>query len=340
MKRVLLFTLEYPPDRGGVATYLHALHADLPNVTVVRARSWALWPRWLPMIFQLLLVIKKEKFEFVAISHALPVGYAALKAQWLLGIPYGVFVHGLDVKFATRNPWKRWWFQRILHSARWIVANSSFTKDVVSPYVGETPILVLRPCVPSLAPREKKSDGGHVLLTVSRLVARKNIIAVIRACAALRPQFPDLTYTIVGDGPERSALVRVIKELHLTDCVTIVSDATDNQRDAYYAAADIFVLPTISKGDDVEGFGLVFLEAARHGLPVIAGRGGGVEDAVVDKVTGVLVDPLDESALEHALRRLLQNPTERARLGEQARDIMTKFFLCSARKTDLEKLYR
>lgn len=340
MKRVLLFTLEYPPDRGGIATYLHALHYDLPNVTVVRPQSWLWWPRWVPMVFQLLWLIKKEHFEFVAVSHALPVGYAALKIWWLLRIPYGVFVHGLDVKFATKSPWKRWWFERILRRARWIVANSSFTKDAVSPYAGDTPILVLRPCVPSLAPREKKPDHGHALLTVSRLVARKNHLAVIRACAALHSQFPDLTYTIVGDGPERPALVRAIKEHHLADCVTIVSNATDVARDAYYASADIFVLPTISKGDDVEGFGLVFLEAARHGLPVIAGRGGGVEDAVVDKVTGILVDPLDQHALEQALVRLLQNSAERGRLGEQARDIMTKFFLCSARKTDLEKLYQ
>lgn len=340
MKRVLLFTLEYPPDRGGVATYLHALHQGFPNITVVRGSSWSLWPRWLPMVFQLLWLIKREHFEFVAISHALPVGYAALKAWWLLGIPYGVFVLGLDVKFATRNLWKRWWFERVLRSAKWIVANSSYTKDLVSRHAGKTPIIVLRPCVSALAPVQKKSSGGCALLTVSRLVIRKNHLAVIRACATLRKQFPNLTYTIVGNGPERDALVASVRKYDLARHVTIVSNATDSQRDAYYAAADIFVLPTISSGDDVEGFGLVFLEAARHGLPIIAGRGGGVGEAVVDGVTGILVDPQNEIMLAEVLLRLMQNQAERERLGTQARNLVAGFFLCDARKSDLEKLYR
>lgn len=339
MKRVLLFTLEYPPDRGGVATYLHALHADLPNVTVVRARSWAWWPHWLPMVFQLLSIIKKEGIEFVAISHALPVGYAALKALWLLHIPYGVFVHGLDVKFATRSPWKRWWFKKVLGSATWVVANSSYTKDLVIPYAERVPVTVLRPCVRACAPIQKKSGDGCALLTVGRLVARKNHLAVIQAFAELRTKFPTLHYTIVGDGPEQDLIMTAIRQRNLNDYATLVTDANDNQREAYYGEADIFVLPTISQGDDVEGFGMVFLEAARHGLPVVACRGGGVAEAVLDGVTGFLIDPLDHEALQRALLRLIENPEERRRIGTQARERVQAEFLCDARKPELEKLY-
>lgn len=339
MKRVLLFTLEYPPDRGGVATYLQALHADLPNVTVVRARSWSWWPRWLPIIFQLFSIIKKEGIEFVAISHALPVGYAAFLARWLLHTPYGVFVHGLDVKFATKNPWKRWWFKKVLESAKWIVANSMYTKNLVTPYVSRVPVIVLYPCVRTCAPIQKKSGDGYALLTVGRLVARKNHLAVIQVLAELRERFPKLTYTIVGDGPERNQIMATIHKHDLTGRVIIVTNATDAQREAYYEEADIFISPTISHGDDVEGFGIVFLEAARHGLPVIAGRGGGVEEAVVDGKTGLVVDPLDYESLKRALILLIEHPDERDQMGIAARERVATQFLCGARKRELETLY-
>lgn len=339
MKRVLLFTLEYPPDRGGVATYLQALHADLSNVTVVLARSWRWWPRWLPMVFQLLSAIKKEGIEFVAVSHALPVGYAALKARWLFGIPYGVFVHGLDVKFAIRNSWKRWWFKKVLASAKWVVANSAYTKDLIRPYAGHTPIVILYPCVSACAPLQKKSSDGYALLTVGRLVARKNHLAMIQVLTELRERFPKLTYVIVGNGPQRGSIVTAIEKHHLADCITLVLDATNSQREAYYEEADIFVSPTISEGDDVEGFGMVFLEAACHGLPVIAGRGGGVEEAVVDGKTGILINPLNREELKLALIHLIMNPRERELLGAQARERVAEQFLCNARKQTLEKLY-
>ena len=227
----------------------------------------------------------------------------------------------------------------VLGSALWIAANSEYTRGLLAGHAGSVSLSVLFPCVPVCAPLAKKSGPGCNLLTVSRLVARKNHVAVLRVLAELVDQFSHLTYTILGNGPERGKILDVIQKDNLTDRVTLVLDVTDAQREAYYAEADIFVLPTVSHGDDVEGFGMVFLEAARHGLPVIAGRGGGVAEAVVDGVTGFLIDPLDHEALKRVLIRLIENREERERLGMQARNRVVGQFLCSARKYDLEKLY-
>lgn len=203
--------------------------------------------------------------------------------------------------------------------------------------IPENDIEIVLPCV--RATMQKKLSSGHALLSVGRLVARKNHGAVLSVLPSLIKDYPDLHYTIVGDGSERAAIRAQITELHVQDHVTLITDVSDQQRDEQYESADIFVLPTYSKDKDVEGFGMVFLEAARFGLPVVAGKGGGVEEAVRDEETGVLVDPDDVKELERALRDLLENPKKAREMGERGRMRVEHEFLCGLRIVYMQKLY-
>jgi glycosyltransferase involved in cell wall biosynthesis len=166
-----------------------------------------------------------------------------------------------------------------------------------------------------------RSRGPISLVTVARLVPRKGHLRVLDAIDSLRRSHPELLveYVIVGDGPHFETIFRRISELGLDDRVTIVRDATDAQLDDHYSSADLFVMPVVADSIDREGFGMVYLEAALHGVPSIATDMPGVDEAVLDGITGILVKDGDIAALAAAVYRLSMNVDERRRLGEAAR---------------------
>ena len=163
--------------------------------------------------------------------------------------------------------------------------------------------------------------GRRTLLTVGRLVERKGHDTVIRALAHIRRAFPDIVYLIVGDGPYAANLRRLILDVGLpADAVRFVGSVPTDDLAYYYTLADIFVMPNRIVGSDVEGFGLVFLEAALFSKPAIGGRSGGAVDAIVDGVTGRLIDPTSTKDLATAVTDLLSNPTGAAKMGLAARE--------------------
>jgi phosphatidyl-myo-inositol dimannoside synthase len=169
-------------------------------------------------------------------------------------------------------------------------------------------------------------DGRHVrarygssedvlLLSVGRLQRRKGHDIAIRAIAALREDMPQLRYVIAGDGDERDRLERLAASLGVTDRVFFAGVVPDEELPAYYAASDIFLLPNRIDDGDIEGFGIVFLEAAATGRPVIGGDTGGVPEAVERDVTGLLVDGSSVAEVASAVRRLAASPEVRAGMG-------------------------
>lgn len=339
MNHVLLLTLEYPPDRGGVATYLHALHSELVNCRVARAEMGERWPRWRPTIAQARRLIRDHRINFLAVSHVLPLGYVTLVLRVLWNIPYVVFVHGLDVLRAAKNPWKRWWLRRILSRARHVVANSEFTSQLVQREgLSADRVTVLTPCVesvPTITPLPEKPT----ILSVGRLVPRKNHRAVIEVLPELLREFTGLQYVVLGDGPERQSLELLANQLGVSSAVQFLGAVSDEERYEWYRRAYLFALPTYSEGDDVEGFGIVFLEAASFGRPVVAGRGGGVEEAVRDGETGLVVDPHSREELRVALKKLIADRSYAARLGQAGYDRVTREFVCAPRRATLARIY-
>lgn len=267
----------------------------------------------------------------IIVGVARPNAVGAVALRRLLGVPYVVCCHGKELVSTARL--RRWTNRLLLRYADGVIANSAFTAQLaIRSGARPATVRILRPAfsAPPDAPdlpdrcmelrRRHNLEGRRVLLTVGRLVARKGHEQVLRSLKALIGEHDELRYVIVGDGPERNRLERIVSDAGLSDAVLFTGRVSDQELRAWYQLADIFVMVSRSDEQDIEGFGIVYLEAAFAGLPVIAGRGGGVEDAMVPGVTGLLVDPLSTTELTAALRRLIDNPDEAVAMGDAGRN--------------------
>jgi len=157
-------------------------------------------------------------------------------------------------------------------------------------------------------------------------VKRKGQDMVIRALPLVRAKFPTVRYMIVGQGPERLRLEKLAEQVGVRDCVTFAGPADDDELPKHYNDCDVFVMPSrdIPAEASVEAFGIVYLEANACGKPVIGGRSGGAEEAVIDGVTGLLVDPWNIEELAEAINRLLSDGYFARELGENGRHWVEK----------------
>jgi phosphatidylinositol alpha-1,6-mannosyltransferase len=160
-----------------------------------------------------------------------------------------------------------------------------------------------------------------VVVCVSRLVPRKGQDTLIAALPAVQRQVPGVRLLIVGDGPYAAALQRRASASPAADAVVFTGPVPHAELPAHYVAGDVFAMPCRTRGGglDVEGLGIVFLEASACGLPVVAGDSGGAPEAVLAEQTGVVVDGRDTDELSSAIIRLLDDPSLRARWGEAGR---------------------
>jgi phosphatidylinositol alpha-1,6-mannosyltransferase len=271
--------------------------------------------------------------QYLVCGQLLSLGVPMRLAARLLGLPYAVFVHGADLlDYHDRPPWgrlARW----VIEGADTVVANSRFTAALVERLLPGAarrlvvlPLGVDPPREPSAGSLEElrrrhRITGGPVLLSVSRLVPCKGHDVVLRALPEMLPRHPGLRYLVVGAGPQLEPLRRLAHEMAVADHVVFCGRVPAADLPAYFRVATLFVQLSRETGgyDGLEGFGLAFLEAASHGLPVIGGRSGGVPEAVLDGITGLLVPPLDAAAFASAVLRLLADPEERLRMSEAGR---------------------
>ncbi len=329
--RNLLLTIDYPPNRGGVARYLQALILTYPTrFEVISDVSKILsdhgWPRWVRALST--LRNRRGDFDQLFISHLHPLGLVALIAKLLWRKPYVLMLHGFDFRLGLHNPWKRFLTRRVLNGASLVVCNSkALALDVQAFQLRIRKPLVVYPTLPdhlqNAVSKTTRSDHfTHRLrvLTVARLVLRKNHAAMIEAVHDL----DGVEYTIVGDGPERERLQRLIREHGLEDCIHLRTDVSDEELAQAYTSADIFVLPVLPDAVDVEGFGIVYLEAAAAGLPIIATHMRGVEEALCPEGTIELDEPTPQ-AIASALRTLQDDPERRVWMGQANRAFVKRF---------------
>jgi phosphatidylinositol alpha-1,6-mannosyltransferase len=259
-------------------------------------------------------------------------------------IPYTIFAHDGELTdtelYASVDPWR----QSDVRAARFLFANSHDTATRLRMRYGEAlDIRVLHPGVPERADPEAlrqraaalkarlQLDGARVLLTVARLERSKGIDLVIHCLPDLARTFPGLRYLVAGEGPEREALESLARSLGVTGLVTFLDRVEELSKQALYDLCEVYVMPSrLVPGRPWEGFGIVFLEAAAAARPCVAGRVGGTADAVVDGITGLLVDSSNPRETLEALIRLLRDRALRLRLGEAGRERVRRHFLWPA----------
>jgi phosphatidylinositol alpha-1,6-mannosyltransferase len=247
--------------------------------------------------------------------------------------PYALFAYGLDViepLYGTVAPWRVTDFRR---AAR-VIACSAGTAAIAAERLGvdRARTRVVHPGIDTggyVAPNRDEVAalrstlgliGDRIILSVGRLVPRKGFDRALRAFAEYRGTHRRGEYLIAGDGPERSALEALANELGVREQVRFLGAVDERTKITLYELCDVFAMPnSLMKNTDWEGFGIVFLEAARAGKPSLGGANGGVPDAIIDGVTGLLVDSSDPRRVTEGLARLLSDDALRARLGAAAR---------------------
>jgi phosphatidylinositol alpha-1,6-mannosyltransferase len=217
-----------------------------------------------------------------------------------------------------------------------IGANSNATAELARPFVrGRTELLVIWPALdpPTGAPRgfvRSPSGRGSRIISVARFDPYKGIDVVLQAVKQLEASHPRIAYDVVGDGADRVRLQALAHLLGVTDRVRFHGRISEQQKADLLMQADLFVLPNRSDAGEVEGFGLVFVEAGAWGLPAIAGADGGTTDAVVDGETGLLVDGTSVDAVSAVIARLLGDPESRLRMGRAGHERFWSLFVWDA----------
>ena len=178
-----------------------------------------------------------------------------------------------------------------------------------------------------------KDELKLTLLTVGRLVARKGHLKVLEAIKDL----PHINYLIVGDGPELKNIKGMISNFGLSERVKIETDVSDGQLADIYRQSDIFVMPSVKSESDREGFGIVYIEAGLFGLPVIATDQPGVNEAVLDEQTGLLIED-SVSGIQRAIKELANDRELRIQLGQSGRERVLNYFTRSAQFEKLRPL--
>jgi len=240
--------------------------------------------------------------------------------------PVVLFCHGAELIRTKGGPvagrLRRWMLRR----ATAVVANSEFTAGLVREIGGRNATLT-HPPLRSLPDDIARSDhaGPVRILSVGRLVANKGHARLVNAVGELRKRGFDVSLTIAGPGPDHESLIGLIARLELVDAVHLAGAVTDDELDELYRTADVFALLSVPVAGEVEGWGIVFLEAAGYGLPVVAGRSGGAAEAVEDGVTGVVVTS-DAEAVD-ALAAFVADPARARAFGERGRARVTRYLL-------------
>lgn len=347
MRKTLLVTMDFYPAVGGVSNYWHALSERMDPSTwsvlapplrhgvkeldvayrIIRARFFSslVFPRWLPLVFSLFSIVRKEHIKLMIVGQTLPVGTAVRVVSLILRIPYSVSTHGMDITLPLAHPRKKFLCRWILSGAERVITISAYTARVLAHYgVSGEKVCFIPPC-PRITPALLVSTSTHaaptrspIILTVARLVRRKGHDTVIRAMRQVVTKFPHCLYAIIGEGPERLRLEERVRELRLEEHVLFLGLLSDEHTAWWYQHCSVFVMVPTDEGGDVEGFGLVYLEAGSFGKPVVASDTGGIPDAVLDGVSGIVIPQQSPERCVDALTRILADPALAHRMGGAA----------------------
>ncbi len=353
MSRTLVVTNDFPPRTGGIESFVLAMTRRLPAGSVVvhtaRQRGDAAFDATLPFPVvrdrSRLMVptpqIARRAAEIARAEGCDRVWFGAAAPLALMAPRLRAAGAGRTV--ATTHGHEIWW--STVPATRPLMRRIGEVNDVVT-YLGE---YCRRRIATALSPAARErmvrftpgvddttfrpGCGGDevrarlglgdrpVVVCVSRMVPRKGQDVLVRALPAIRAQVPDAALLVVGDGPHRGEVERLVDRLGLRDDVVLTGRVPWDETPAYYDAGDVFCMPTRTRlgGLEPEALGICYLEAAATGLPVVAGDSGGAPDAVLDGENGLVVDGRDVAAVARACTTFLADPLLAKQFGARGR---------------------
>ena len=346
--RALVVSPDFPPEAGGIQLLAHRLVSHLKGIVcrvlTLQAPGAAAWDakqrldiRRIPAgpdrrlgILRLNAAAIAEARRFrphlILLMHIIASPAAAVLASPVGAliaedrhIPIVTYMHAREV------PARPTIASLAAHRSDRIVAVSRYTAGLAEA-AGADPdrIHVIPPGVDWRAPPTGTRRETPTVLTVARLAdLYKGHDVMVRAMPIIRSRVPGAEWVVLGDGTLRRDIERLAVSLGVGDAIHFHGTVSDSERDRWLDSAHVFAMPSrvpANGGGAGEGFGIVYLEAGVHGLPVVAGNIGGALDAVVDRRTGLLVDPTSPGDVADAVTRLLMDPQATARMGTAASD--------------------
>ncbi|WP_022835923.1 glycosyltransferase family 4 protein [Salisaeta longa] len=357
--RLLLVSQDFPPAVGGIQTYAvelaERLQAHGVDVTVVAptapkaaaidaalsctVRRLPVRPDLLvaPLLHRLPRWMRADPHDVVLHAQWQTVP-ASLVARRFTGAPSTILCagHGRELLY---NPYaqvpllgrlydaaRRALVQRVDHAFPVSRYNARLMERLGVPrerltvlHNGTDPALFAPTSTAAVRERLGLSADQPVVFTACRLVERKGVATVLRALPAVAAQHPSVQYLVAGDGPDRKRLQRLVHTLEVDRHVEFLGNIDYDQLPAYYSASNVFVMTPHEAPPQVEGFGIVFLEANACEVPVVGSQAGGIPDAVQDGKTGLLVPPEAPEPLAEAVNGLLANPARARQMGRYGR---------------------
>lgn len=373
MLKTLLITTDYPPKIGGVSEYLSQICRRLPedeivvltttehnsadfdlieNYKIIRKNLLysckLVWPKWLKLLFSAYSTVKDTGCNQILVGQILPVGTVAMILNILFKIPYIVSTHAMDITILSNSQRKTGLAKKILKRSKKVITVSHYTRSkLIQLGVDKDKISIISPATDIyIKSNINKADeftekfgltGKKIILTVGRIIERKGHLEVLKSLPEIIKAVPNVNYLITSEGPYLSVLKKYVKEQGLEQHVTFAGTISRDELASIYQIADIFIMPTrMLANNDVEGFGIVYLEANAFAKPVIAYNSGGVSDAVLHNKTGILVEPKNPHEIAKNVIMLFQDEEFAKKLGLNGKnrvleefnwDIKTKSFI-------------
>lgn len=340
---VLFLTRKFPPSKGGMQRVAYELSQHLSKIAHVKLVKWGGSNKWLPLVLPYLFlkslwILISTKVQVIYLQDGLlaPLGLI-LK---LFRVPIAITFHGRDITYD--NKLYQFLIPRCAEKLDKIICVSDATKQqCVKHGISQGKIKVIIPdgicdefCMDEgkqeLRERLFKKLGislknKKIVLSVGRLVERKGFHWFIQnVIPNLLQKESDLLYFIAGDGLFRQSIESAIKQSSLQDYVRMLGTVDDEILETLYNVSDIFIMPNIPVKGDMEGFGVVALEAASCGLPVVASGLEGIKDAIKNAENGFLVEPYNAEGFVNVVRELLENDELRGNFGARAREFTLK----------------
>jgi phosphatidylinositol alpha-1,6-mannosyltransferase len=355
-KKVLLVTNDLGPRAGGIETFVLGLIEGLPKdsliiytssqkgdkafdaqllekfgAVVIRDRAKMLLPT--PRITRKVVkILKQQQIKNVWFGAAAPLALMAGKLRSAGASNIVALTHGHEVWWA-KIPILKSLLKKIIKDVDHLGYLGDFTKGEIAKISNQPQkFLQIAPGIDTehFAPKSARGDlieiyrldGRRVIVSVGRLVHRKGQDELVKAMPKILEQFPDAILLFVGEGPIKQMLFNSAKQLGVLPKVVFTGRVSHHDLPDYICLGEIFAMPVRSRfsGLEVEGLGIVYLEASACGLPVIVGNSGGAVDAVLDKKTGLLVDGTKSDQIADAICELLANPERAKQMGADGRD--------------------
>ncbi len=276
--------------------------------------------------------IQQKNITELHCGRVLPEGVIAWLLNIFTGIPYVCYVHGEDLETAKSSREQYFICGQVIKRAKMIVCNSQNSANIVAEFgdSAKAKARVMHPGVdkniffPAPVNQQTKDALGwskrRVALTVGRLQARKGQDMMIKAVPKIVEKYPDFLYAIVGGGEQKQELLSLVADLNLTEHVMFMSEISDEQMIQCYQQCDVFILPNRTIGQDIEGFGMVLVEAQSCGKAVIAGDSGGTKETMLDGQTGYVIDATSVSTISAKVCAMLDDDDTLQSMGIAARE--------------------